>query len=144
MFLTSSPIDAHTGVLAARAILTPINTRLTKQEVSYILDHSGAKLILVDYECTHLVSDIKIPVVMTNDSGRPGDPYEEFLSAGRRFSQERGWPGLEAETDENVAAVLCYTLVHLPMECLLTPTIQLAGPEPQEGYVYIYMLECQR
>lgn len=114
IIIISFTTDAHTGVLAARAIITPINTRLTKPEVSYILDHSGAKLVLVDHECIHLVKDVKIPVVMTNDSGRPGDPYEEFLSAGRRFSEERGWPGLEAEVDENAAAVLCYTLVYYP------------------------------
>ena len=121
--LTSSPTDALIGVLAARAIITPINTRLTKSEVSYILDHSGAKLILVDHECTYLVSGTKIPVIVSNDSGRCGDLYEEFLSAGRRFSQERGWPGLEAEIDENAAAVLCYTLAYLSVEYLLTLTI---------------------
>jgi len=96
-------------VLAARAIITPINTRLTKPEVAYILAHSGSKLILADHECAHLVEGTKMPIILSNDTGRAGDPYEEFLSAGRRFSQERGWPGLEAETDENAAAVLCYT-----------------------------------
>jgi len=112
LLLTTAATDAHFGVLAARAIIAPINTRLTKPEVSYILDHSGAKLILVDHECTHLVKDTKIPVIVANDSGRPGDPYEEFLSAGRRFSRERGWTGLEAEIDENAAAALCYTWVY--------------------------------
>jgi acyl-CoA synthetase (AMP-forming)/AMP-acid ligase II len=131
--LNGFAIDAHFGVLAARAILTPINTRLTKPEVSYIIDHSDVKLLLVDHEFMHLVKDSRIRIVVTNDSGRPGDPYEEFLSSGRRFSKERGWflttrkgspyrcgsgyyilgwPGLEAETDENAAAVLCYTSVY--------------------------------
>lgn len=96
-------------MLAARAIVTPINTRLTKHEVAYILDHSGSKLILVDHECAHLVECTKIPIILSTDTGRVGDPYEDFLSVGRHFSQERGWPGLEAETDENAAAVLCYT-----------------------------------
>jgi acyl-CoA synthetase (AMP-forming)/AMP-acid ligase II len=123
LLLTTAATDAHFGVLAARAIIAPINTRLTKPEVSYILDHSGAKLILVDHECTHLVKDTKIPVIVANDSGRPGDPYEEFLSAGRRFSRERGWTGLEAEIDENAAAALCYTWVYLSVEYLLALTI---------------------
>jgi AMP-binding enzyme len=120
LLLTEATTDAHFGVLAARAIIAPINTRLTKPEVSYILEHSGAKLILVDDECIHLVKDTKIPVVVTNDSGQPGDPYEELLSAGRRFSKERGWPGLEAEIDENAPAVLCYTLVYRTVTYLLT------------------------
>lgn len=46
---------------------------------------------------------------MAKDTGKPGDPYEDFLSAGRRFSQERGWPGLEWEADEDAQAALCYT-----------------------------------
>lgn len=96
-------------MLAARGIVTPINTRLTKHEVAYILNHSGSKLILVDHEYTHLVEGTEIPTIVSNDTGRVGDPYEEFLSGGRRFSRGRGWPGLEAEIDENAAAVLCYT-----------------------------------
>jgi acyl-CoA synthetase (AMP-forming)/AMP-acid ligase II len=123
LLLTEAAIEAHFGVLAARAIITPINIRLTKPEVSYILEHCGTKLILVDDECIHLVKDTKIPVIVTNDSGRSGDPYEEFLFAGRRFSKERGWPGLEAEIDENAPAVLCYTLVYRTATFLLTPII---------------------
>lgn len=46
---------------------------------------------------------------MSNDTGRDGDPYENFLTEGRRFSKEKGWPGLETEPDENAAAMLCYT-----------------------------------
>lgn len=63
----------------------------------------------MDYEYLHLVAGTKVPVIVSKDTGRAGDPYEEFLAAGRKFSQERGWPGLEQELDENAAAVLCYT-----------------------------------
>ncbi|KAL0950993.1 hypothetical protein HGRIS_007738 [Hohenbuehelia grisea] len=101
--------DAHFGVLAARAIITPINTRLKQSEVSYILEHSRARLIICDYEYQHLVDGAAIPLIICNDTGRHGDPYEDFLLSGRRFSREQGWPGLESETDENVGAVLCYT-----------------------------------
>ncbi|KAF8740552.1 hypothetical protein AX14_008165 [Amanita brunnescens Koide BX004] len=101
--------DSHFGVLAARAIICPINTRLKPHEVTYILEHSGSSLILIDYEYTHLIEGTKIPYIVSNDTGRDGDPYETFLSEGRMFSQERGWEGLEAEADENASAVLCYT-----------------------------------
>ena len=77
--------------------------------MAYILGHSGAKLIIVDHEYTHLVKGAKSRVVVSDDSGRVGDPYEEFLSSGRRFSGERGWSGLEWEKDEDAAAALCYT-----------------------------------
>lgn len=102
-------VDAHFGVLAARAILAPINTRLTPQEITYILDHSESKLILVDHEYLHLVPTTKVTTIVCHDTGRLGDPYEDFLSAGREFSSERGWAGLDAEPNEDVAAVLCYT-----------------------------------
>lgn len=96
-------------MIAARAILTPINTRLKSQEVAYIIEHSGCRLILVDHEYTHLIQGTNVPVIVSNDTGRSGDPYEEFLSSGRTFSAEKGWEGLQAESDENAAAVLCYT-----------------------------------
>jgi hypothetical protein len=57
----------------------------------------------------HLVKDALVPVIVCRDTGRPGDPYEKFLSAGRRFSSERGWWGLDAEEDEDAGAALCYT-----------------------------------
>ncbi|KIM67169.1 hypothetical protein SCLCIDRAFT_1210660 [Scleroderma citrinum Foug A] len=100
---------AYFGVIAARAIVTPINTRLTSQEVTYILDHSGAKLILVDHECLHLLPTNRVTTIVCCDTGRAGDPYEEFLSLGRKFSRERGWAGLDVEPDEETGAVLCYT-----------------------------------
>ncbi|KAI0072767.1 acetyl-CoA synthetase-like protein [Panus rudis PR-1116 ss-1] len=101
--------EAHHGTLAARAAICPINTRLTPPEVSYILEHSGAKLIIVDHEYVRLVEGAKVPVIVSNDTGRAGDPYEDFLSSGRRFSQEKGWAGLDFEPDEDAMAALCYT-----------------------------------
>ncbi|EUC65276.1 acyl-CoA synthetase, partial [Rhizoctonia solani AG-3 Rhs1AP] len=101
--------DAHFGVLAARAVITPINTRLTIAEVDYILEHSGAKLVLVDYECVKFIQGKKIPYVVCNDTGRAGDPYEDYLAQGRKLSREEGWGGLDMEPDENANASLCYT-----------------------------------
>ncbi|MBO0847924.1 MAG: AMP-binding protein, partial [Pseudonocardia sp.] len=39
---------AHFAVPLAGAVLVAINTRLSTEEVRYILDHSGAKLLVVD------------------------------------------------------------------------------------------------
>lgn len=101
--------DAHQGVIAARAVICTINTRITAAEIAYILEHSQSKLILVDHECAHLVKDAKVPVIVCNDTGRVGDPYEAFLAAGREFSGERGWRGLVPEADEDAGVSLCYT-----------------------------------
>jgi len=120
----NSPViaDAHHGILAARAIICPINIRLTPQEVSYILVHSGSKLVIADYEYLRLIEGTKLPVIVSNDTGRAGDPYETFLSSGRRFSKEKGWLGLEWGSDENAGAALCYTSgttgrVRYPLAC---------------------------
>jgi len=101
--------DAHHAIIAARAVITPINTRLKPSEVAYIIEHSSCSLILVDHEYIHLISGTKVPTIISHDTGREGDPYEFFLNLGRRFSQEKGWPGLDGEPDENAPAVLCYT-----------------------------------
>jgi acyl-CoA synthetase (AMP-forming)/AMP-acid ligase II len=104
-------LEALQGVIGARAIVTTINIRLTKHEIDYILMHCGAKLIFVDHEYTHLVSDVRAPIIVCNDTGRAGDPYEDFLTAGRAFSQEKGWAGLEMDSDENQPLSLNYTYV---------------------------------
>ncbi|KAI0823561.1 acetyl-CoA synthetase-like protein [Trametes gibbosa] len=101
--------DAYHGVLGARAVICPINTRLTHGEVEYILEHSESRLILVDREYIHLVEGAKVPVVIINDTGREDDPYEQFLTGGRQYSNERGWSGLEWEGDEDTPCALCYT-----------------------------------
>jgi hypothetical protein len=115
--------------------LTPINIRLKPQEVAYILDHSGSRLILVDHEYTHLIQGTNIPTIVSHDTGRSGDPYEMFLSNGRLFSRGMGWAGLDAESDENAACVLCYTYVL----CLTVLSQLMIGtdPAPQGEYVTI-------
>ncbi|KAG1716562.1 hypothetical protein ID866_614, partial [Astraeus odoratus] len=111
VLIQPSSEDAYFGVIAARAVVTPINTRLTPHEVEYILEHSGAKLILVDRECFYLLPERRVTTIVCHDTGRAGDPYEEFLSSGRTSSQERGWAGLDVEVNEDTGAVLCYTCV---------------------------------
>lgn len=56
------------------------STRLTLDDVDYILNHSGSKLIIVDSEFVHLTKRAKVPVIVSNDTGRAADPYENFLS----------------------------------------------------------------
>ncbi|KAJ7293387.1 AMP-dependent synthetase and ligase [Mycena rebaudengoi] len=103
-------LDAHHGVLAAQGVLCPINTRLKPSEVAYILEHSGSSLIIVDHEFRHLVPEnTRVRVIVSHDTGRREDPYEQFLGGGRKFSQEKGWLGLEYSADEDAPAVLCYT-----------------------------------
>jgi hypothetical protein len=87
----------------------------------------------VDHEYTHLVQGANIQTVISQDTGRPDDPYEIFLSNGRIYSCEMGWAGLEAEPDENAACVLCYTYV---LSFVVPPQFMLGvGLVPQGEYV---------
>lgn len=78
-------LEAHYAVPRAGCVLVPINTRLSREEISYILDHSGAKLLFVDAELIDLIGSYDtsaINVVLIDDSGEPGDPYEDYLEQG--------------------------------------------------------------
>jgi fatty-acyl-CoA synthase len=85
-------LAAHFAVLRVRAVLVAINTRLSPDEVGYILDHSGAKIVLVDPELASAVSGAPTGLVarpklvnledpVAGVTGRPldGPTFEEFL-----------------------------------------------------------------
>src|SRR5215204_2203091 len=80
---TPPMLEAHFGVPAAGMVLVAINTRLGKDEVSYIVEHSGAKMVFVDAELEHLLEDVEdVEVVRIEDTGEAGDPYEDYLAEG--------------------------------------------------------------
>jgi fatty-acyl-CoA synthase len=85
-------LEAHFGVPLAGAVLVAINTRLARDEVTYILNHSGARLLFVDAELAGMVGPgAEIPgverIITLRDaddgSGEPapGDEYEPLLAA---------------------------------------------------------------
>ena len=49
-------LEAHYGVPAAGGVLVAINYRLNREEVQFILEHSGARIVFVDHEFEDLVS----------------------------------------------------------------------------------------
>src|SRR5690242_16390385 len=51
-------LEAHYGVPAAGGILVAINTRLSSDEIGYILRHSGSKYLFVDAELEPLVEPL--------------------------------------------------------------------------------------
>jgi acyl-CoA synthetase (AMP-forming)/AMP-acid ligase II len=85
------------GVPAFGRVLVPVNFRLNRDEMAYILEHSGATTLLVDPEYADLVADI--PVQHRFVLGTATDP-ELF---GRT-----GTPAL-ASTDERATATINYT-----------------------------------
>jgi fatty-acyl-CoA synthase len=77
-------LEAHFGVPAAGGVLVAINARLSAPEVRAILEHSGARTLLVDAELASVVADppAGVDVVRIDDTGAPDDPYERLLAEG--------------------------------------------------------------
>jgi fatty-acyl-CoA synthase len=78
-------LEAHYGVLLAGGILVAVNIRLSSDEIGYILEHSGAKFLFVDHEFEGLIKPLYLGAIKTvrvDDTGAPGDPYEDFLATG--------------------------------------------------------------
>jgi fatty-acyl-CoA synthase len=91
-------LEGTFGVPAAGGILVAINTRLSAAEISYILQHSGAKFLFVDAELEPLVEEAKgLRVVRVLDNGAADDPYEAFLAGGTPEPVE-SWLEDEEET----------------------------------------------
>jgi fatty-acyl-CoA synthase len=81
---TPPMLEGHFAVPAAGLVLVAINTRLGRDEVTYIVEHSGAKMVFVDAELEHLLDDVdeEVERVRIEDTGEEGDPYEDYLAEG--------------------------------------------------------------
>jgi fatty-acyl-CoA synthase len=87
-------------VPAAGGVLVAINTRLSSDEIGYILQHSGSTFLFVDAELEGLIKPLDLgalTVVRIDDTGAPGDPYEDFLAGGSPAPLE-SWLEDEEET----------------------------------------------
>jgi fatty-acyl-CoA synthase len=86
-------LEAHYGVPAAGAVLVATNTRLNADEVHYILEHSGSRILVVDPSLADLAENA--PVERTLVTG-PGGDYEAFLDGAPDSAPE---DRLESEDD---------------------------------------------
>ncbi len=90
---TSELLEAHYGVPAAGAVLVAINVRLTADEIAYIVDHSGSRVLVVDPSLAHLATDLDVEHLLITGAG---GSYEALLaSAGLGEPDDR----LESEDD---------------------------------------------
>ncbi|MGH3182137.1 MAG: long-chain-fatty-acid--CoA ligase, partial [Streptosporangiaceae bacterium] len=91
---------AHFGVPLAGGVLVAMNTRLSPGEVGYILDHSGATVLVADAQLAapleHAVADLDPPpeIVTLVDPAAPAEPvlpgisYDELLAGAEGGSQD--------------------------------------------------------
>jgi fatty-acyl-CoA synthase len=107
---THQLLEAYYGVLEAGAVLNPINIRLTPDDIGYILDHSGSKVVFFHADFAPLIERIA-PMLATRPTfvvikgeahGAATHEYEGLLAVGSMDEPP-------AEVDENAVAELFYT-----------------------------------
>ena len=69
---------AHFAVPLAGAVLVAINTRLAPEEVRYICEHSGAKLLVVDSELRSIVEPVQDELEAVREIVTVSDPVAEL------------------------------------------------------------------
>jgi fatty-acyl-CoA synthase len=76
-------LEAHFGVPWAGAVLVAVNTRLMPGEIAHILNHSGARVLIVDADFAHLIDPIaaELEVERTFTVGAPTAPAAESYDA---------------------------------------------------------------
>ena len=84
------------GVSGSGRVLVPVNFRLRPDEVSYIVEHSGARVLLVDPELDEALRDVRAEHRFVI-----GDDDDLFAPEG---TEPRAW-----EPDENATACINYT-----------------------------------
>ena len=108
-------LELYYGVSGSGAVLHTINPRLFTEQMTYVIEHAGDKVIFTDLTFIPILEGIKDQltkvehiVIMTDRKHMPDTTlenvhcYEELLASGTSDYQ---WP----EFDENAASSICYT-----------------------------------
>jgi fatty-acyl-CoA synthase len=88
------------GVSGYGRVLVPINYRLNSEEISYVVEHSGASVLLVDPESDEVLRDVKAQHRIVLD----GVADEELFAEAADDEHPVGW-----EPDEDATASINYT-----------------------------------
>jgi fatty-acyl-CoA synthase len=89
-------LEAHYGVPFAGAVLVALNVRLTPADLSFIVSHSGARVLIYDHEFEGVAREIggRVEGLRLVRAGRPEDQYERLLGGSgpyqRPVADERG------------------------------------------------------
>ena len=108
---TSDLLTAHFGVPGAGAILVALNTRLGPSEYTYILNHSGARILLVDSALAPAIAAVRdsmssvLQLVELGD----GSALSDFMPYAAWVAQASTGPGLVSPADENESIAVNYT-----------------------------------
>jgi fatty-acyl-CoA synthase len=98
LFNSAPMLEAHFGVPAAGGILVAINHRLSSPEIAYILEHCGARFLVIDAELESLIAPLALAgVTVIRRAATTDDQYEEFLADASTVMPE-SWLEDEEET----------------------------------------------
>ena len=86
------------GVSGWGRVLVPVNFRLSVSEIRYIVEHSGAEVLMVDPELRHLVEEVACERTFVL-----GESDDELWP--RTHDEPRAW----ADADEGATATINYT-----------------------------------
>ena len=86
-------LEAHYGVPAAGGVLVAINTRLSSDEIGYILQHSGSSFLFVDAELEHLIKPLELKA--------PAASCASTTPARPAIPTRTSWPGGSPEPVES-------------------------------------------
>ena len=108
---TYQHLECYFGVPSAGLVLHTLNPRLSADDLAYIIDHAGDRVLMVDETLLPVYESVKDRVsldrvyVYTYDGSAPEglESYEDLVSGGDESAFE--YP----ELDEDDAAAMCYT-----------------------------------
>lgn len=104
-------LEAQYAIPAIGAICVPVNTRLAAKEVEYIIEHSGATVIIVQQELMDRLTDkskafVKTLIEVADCDDITQDPYEVLLANSKH---RLSWNDLPSVPDENATISINYT-----------------------------------
>lgn len=87
-------LELHNGVPLAGAVLVPLNIRLSRDELTYILRHSGARVLIATAELADAAAEVATAGAKLVVAGGDADDYEGLLASADRVTvpceDERG------------------------------------------------------
>ena len=108
-------VEAWYGISGMGAVTHTVNPRLFSEQIAYIINHAGSRVLLLDLSFVSMVEtladqleNIEAFVIMTDPDHMPETALANVICYETLLEAEDGaydWPRL----DENAAAGLCYT-----------------------------------
>ncbi|OTB05019.1 hypothetical protein M426DRAFT_320338 [Hypoxylon sp. CI-4A] len=134
---TNTPafLESIFGIIAAGAVIVPVNYRLKADDITYIFDFAEVDSIIVDNEYLSLLDDFKkshprVPFIIDLDTdateGELCGPFDEAVLEGLQYEKahgSKGWSGLHTHAvheDDMIAIPFTSGTTSRPKGCVYT------------------------